>query len=70
MTHWNNKHIYLHSMTWYVQHIHTREHVFTRYTSMYAIDAKLKIYKFGPEWLFDWILAKFHQKPVMKQQKH
>ena len=21
-------------------------------------------------WLFNWILAKFHQKPVLKQQKH
>ena len=36
------KHTYLHSKTQYVQHIHTREHVFTRYTSMYAIDAKLE----------------------------
>ena len=37
------KHTYLHSIEWYVQHTHTRGHVFTRYTSMCLIDAKLKI---------------------------
>ena len=36
------KHTYLHSKTWYVQHVFTRY----RSTSMYAIDAKLKILKF------------------------
>ena len=40
------KHTYLHSKIQYVQCIHTREHVFTRYTSMYAIDTKFKILKF------------------------
>ena len=31
---------------------------------------QLKFYKFLPKWLFNWILVKFHQKPVLKQQKH
>ena len=38
-------HNYLHSRMWYVQCTHTRVQVFTRYTSMYEIDAKLKILK-------------------------
>ena len=29
--------------TWYVPHIHTKEHVFTRYTSMHAVTATIKV---------------------------
>ena len=61
---------YLHNRAQYVQHIHTREHVFARYTSMYAFHTKLKILKFSPKWLVNWLLANFCQKPVMKQQNH
>ena len=39
------KHTYLHSRRQYVQHTHTRIHIFTRYNSMYAIYANLKILK-------------------------
>ena len=39
------KHTYLHSRRWYVQCTHTRIHIFTRYTSMYAIYGNLKILK-------------------------
>ena len=39
----DQKHTYLHSRMWYVQHKHTRVQAFTRYTSMVAINAKLKI---------------------------
>ena len=36
--------IFIHNFrTWYVPHIHTKEHVFTRYTSMYAVAAMRKI---------------------------
>ena len=34
--------LYLHNRTWFVQCIHTREHVFTIYTSMFAFNTKLK----------------------------
>ena len=35
------KHIYLQFRTWYVPHNHTKGHVFTGYTSMYAVFAKI-----------------------------
>ena len=54
---------------WYVPPIHTKEHVFTRYTSMYTVTATIKILEILTKMLvfFDWILAKFHHKQVMKQ---